>query len=132
MIHRFQVDCDLPRHFNVDIMDNEGPLICEAFNHKKGIWHMATNLENLLTEIQALSVEDKQRLQRALAEELSKTNKGESGLALADAQYQQQLVDAGLLSEIKLRRRDQQAFESYVPVAIQGKPLSVTIIEERR
>ncbi len=42
----------------------------------------------------------------------------------------QTLVEAGLLKEIK--PRCQQSTVDYVPVPIQGKLLSETIIEERR
>jgi hypothetical protein len=51
---------------------------------------------------------------------------------LTDDEYQRQLVASGLMQSVKPRRRDQQAFDRYQPVEIAGKPLSDTIIEERR
>lgn len=49
-----------------------------------------------------------------------------------DDEYQRHLVTSGLMKSAKPRRRDQQAFERFEPVEITGKPLSETIIEERR
>ena len=51
---------------------------------------------------------------------------------LTDEDYQKRLVEAGLLKEVRPRRCDQQAFERFEPVEISGKPLSETVIEERR
>jgi hypothetical protein len=51
---------------------------------------------------------------------------------MPDEEYQKRLVQAGLLSEVRTRRRDQQVFERFRPVPITGKPLSETIVEERR
>ena len=49
-----------------------------------------------------------------------------------DTAYQAQLLAAGLISEIRPRRRDQQAFERFAPLSVTGEPFSQTIIEERR
>ncbi len=51
---------------------------------------------------------------------------------LTDAEYQQRLVQAGLVQRAKTRLRDQTSFERFQPVTISGQPLSETIIEERR
>lgn len=44
----------------------------------------------------------------------------------------QQLVAEGLLSHVPPKGKDIERFRRWQPVAIKGKPLSETIIEERR
>jgi hypothetical protein len=52
---------------------------------------------------------------------------------LSEEEYQQLLVDAGLLERVEARPpRDAAVFDQFQPVKISGKPLSETIIEERR
>jgi hypothetical protein len=46
-------------------------------------------------------------------------------------EIEQEMVRAGELT-VPLRKPDPSAYESWTPVEIQGKPLSETIIEERR
>ncbi|MGO8903066.1 MAG: hypothetical protein ACLQU5_32700 [Isosphaeraceae bacterium] len=47
-------------------------------------------------------------------------------------ELQRRLVAAGLLSEIKPPPRFMPSREPFTPVAIEGEPLSETIIRERR
>ncbi len=51
---------------------------------------------------------------------------------LADQEAQQRLLAAGVISEIKPSRRVLTETERFTPIPIQGEPLSVTIIRERR
>jgi hypothetical protein len=94
---------------------------------------MATDLERLIQEIRALPPDERHRLQAVLAEE-TPTESGEQKPVeeIADKQYQRRLVEAGLLKEIRPRKRDQRAFAIFEPVEISGTPLSETIFEERR
>ena len=94
---------------------------------------MATDIETLIREIRSLPPDEQCRLQQALAEGLSRGNTfSPTEDEIADGEYQQRLVEAGLLKQVKPRHRDQQAFDRFRPVEISGKPLSETIIEERR
>jgi hypothetical protein len=94
---------------------------------------MATDIDTLIREIRSLPPDEQRRLQRVLAEGAPDNNQSSpSADKITDENYQQRLVDAGLLKHVKPRRRDQQAFDSFRPVEISGKPLSETIIEERR
>ena len=94
---------------------------------------MVSDTERLIEEIRSLAPEDRRRLQEALAEEA-----GGDSVRLphvekwTDETYQGRLLQAGLLREVRLRHRDQQAFERFRPVEIIGKPLSESILEERR
>ena len=94
---------------------------------------MATDVERLIQEIRALPPQERRRLQAVLAEEAGTESGWQNPVEeIADEQYQRRLVDAGLLKEIRPRKRDQRAFAAFEPAEISGTPLSETIIEERR
>jgi hypothetical protein len=61
------------------------------------------------------------------------TEQAKERAELSEEEYQQLLVDAGLLDRVQPRPpRDAASFDQFQPVKISGKPLSETIIEERR
>jgi hypothetical protein len=95
---------------------------------------MATDIERLIREIRALPPEDQDRLRHALAEQVPRQEPERAATPeeLAEVEYQERLVKAGLLEQVRPRRRDQRAFDRFQPIKITGKPLSETIIEERR
>jgi hypothetical protein len=94
---------------------------------------MAPHVEKLIAEIRALPREDQETIVKVLTE--SHPDAVAAPLSeeqAADLAYQKQLLAAGLISEIRLRQRDQEAFDRYTPISITGEPLSETIIRERR
>lgn len=94
---------------------------------------MVPEVERIVEEIRALRPEDREALLAAVSSGASsERDQRLSEEEAADEAYQKHLLAAGLISEIRLRRRDQQAFEQFTPVEIIGAPLSQTIIEERR
>ena len=90
---------------------------------------MATKLEQILQDVRALSPEDQQQLCRILAEPLPTF---QAVAPATEATFQQQLVAAGLLREIKRLVATQVPSARRPRVTVQGKPLSATVIEERR
>jgi predicted Zn-dependent peptidase len=87
---------------------------------------MNANLERVLNEMRALSPAELEQVRKIVDELLaSQTQDAERELA-------QRLLAAGLLSEIKPPSRDVESFRRYQPVKVEGKPVSETIIEERR
>ena len=81
-------------------------------------------LNRVLEEIKTLEPEEIRQVQHALESQLDpKTEEAAEG-------FSQAMLDAGLISEIKRPERRQQRDRRLV--SIQGKPLSETIIEERR
>jgi len=90
---------------------------------------MATKLERILQDVQALSTEDQQQLCRLLAETLPTF---QAVAPATETTFQQQLVAAGLLRAIKRPATTQGASARRPRVTVQGKPLSATVIEERR
>ncbi len=91
---------------------------------------MATDIEELLRKIRSLPLEEQKRVRDALDQEMMADAAEEQ--RGAEAEFQQRLVQAGLLKRVKRPRRDVEAFKNRTPVEIKGKPLSETIVEERR
>ena len=82
-------------------------------------------LECILQEIKTLEPEELLKVQQAVQAQLAST-----GYSPEEEQVLQELLKVGLLTEIKPRHIDRQV--AYPLVPIQGKPLSETILEERR
>ncbi|MEX2121415.1 MAG: hypothetical protein WD847_17610 [Pirellulales bacterium] len=91
---------------------------------------MANEVEKLIEEFRALPPEDQRRVRSAL--EPSTTCQGTRDVESLEQVFKQRLLDAGLITEITQPARDRNSFDSFRPVSIRGKPLSETIIEERR
>ncbi len=79
--------------------------------------------QEILTEIYKLPSIKRKEVLDSLSEELSKAE-------AEDLRLQEALFADGLLREIKPPRR--RKLGDFKPVKIKGKPLSETIIEERR
>ena len=88
---------------------------------------MSVALDQLIEQVKALPPIERQKVRQALAEAES-----EVPHSTPEDQFQKRLVQCGLLAAPKNPARNQAAFDRFVPVPIQGKPLSETIIEERR
>jgi hypothetical protein len=85
--------------------------------------------QEILAEIQKLPPEERQRLLRALAPEIDEHL--EARQVTSEDEVEQILLSEGIISEIPARLPDDEE-ETYEPVEVPGKPLSETIIEERR
>jgi len=93
-----------------------------------------SEFNHLLGSIGALSREQMRQLRGELDSRLAAAP-GEPPLTeaeRADQELQRRLFEAGLLSEIKPPRRVSTRREEFLPIPIQGEPLSETIIRERR
>lgn len=84
--------------------------------------------EQLCHEVKALSHEELQRLQMFL--EVLLASAGQQ-LDEDDQAELKMLVD-GVVDHVPWPRLDRKSIESWKPVEIEGKPLSETILEERR
>lgn len=87
---------------------------------------MSTDLERVMGEIKSLTPAEIAQLRQKVDELLAAQTEG------AERTLKQSLFEAGLLSEIKLPDRNTESFRAYQPIAVKGKPVSETIIEERR
>lgn len=87
---------------------------------------MSQALEKIFNEVKALSIEEQRRLREFLDTLLpSSTEAREETLA-------RMLLQAGLITERKPKGINTQTYHQYKPVHAQGKPVSESLIEERR
>jgi hypothetical protein len=87
-----------------------------------------TSLEEIVNAVKALPPEEQAELRRRL--EALPDQPGELARDLNE-RAQRALYEAGLLSEIKPPIADPRPYRRD-PITIKGKPLSETVIEERR
>ena len=84
--------------------------------------------QELLAEIHKLPPEERRRLLKALDRELEEPKQPRPA---TEDEVEQMLLAKGVISEIPARLIDDEE-ELYEPIEVQGKPLSETIVEERR
>jgi hypothetical protein len=90
----------------------------------------SANLEKVMQEVKALSP-DELRQVKALIDSLLQAPSAESEMPLED-QLDQLLLEAGVISEIPKRLPRPAHLRDFKPIEVKGKPISETIIEERR
>ena len=81
---------------------------------------------NIVKQIKKLSPNEQQELRAALDSLLT------SAPSLTEEEFHQRLVAEGRLSVPPPEARSRAARRSFKPVPVRGKPVSETIIEERR
>ena len=89
---------------------------------------MSTNVDRVLDQIRALTPEEQHQVRVAL-------NSSEpTHTRMTEDEFEQHLLATGVISEIPppLTDADIAAFRNYKPICVEGKPISETIIEERR
>lgn len=91
---------------------------------------MSTNVERVLDQIRALTVEEQQEVRAALNPSASV----EAQPLMTEDEFEQHLLANGVITEIPPppTEADIEAFRNYKPITVEGKPVSETIIEERR
>ena len=87
---------------------------------------MGANVERVLNEIKEMTPAEIAQIRQKIEVFLAAQAKR------AGRTLKQSLFEAGLVSEIKTPDRDLESFRRYKPVPVKGKPVSETIIEERR
>jgi hypothetical protein len=88
-------------------------------------------LDALVAQIGRLSTEEQRELHRCLGEKLS--NGGQvAGAKMTEDEFEQMLLDKGMLCEVPPPITDFRPYENREPVKIDGTPLSETIIADRR
>lgn len=87
---------------------------------------MSPSLEKMFNEVKALPAEEQQRLREFLDTLLS------ASTAAREEMLARVLFQAGLLTELQPKGMNAQTYHQYKPVQVQGKPVSESLIEERR
>lgn len=82
-------------------------------------------LEELADALQALSLEEQQELRELLAQRLPQESEREQ-------RFWQSLLNCGLISELKPRHSPISDGPRHPRIDVPGKPLSESIIEDRR
>lgn len=90
---------------------------------------MAIDIEQLLSQVRSLTVDEQRRLRQILDQEVADAP---TPAQPTEDDFKRRLLDLGLLKEVKPPVRDLGPYQHREPFKIQGKPLSETIIEERR
>jgi len=83
-------------------------------------------VEKLVQEARSLTPEELRRLIEMLSQY------AESEPVMSEEDFQLHLLDAGILSELPGRLEERLHLSDFRPIIVEGKPLSETIIEERR
>ncbi len=89
---------------------------------------MSTTLDRIIEEVRQLPPDEQRQLREQL-NALADTSSTEE--ELEDA-FEREMTAEGFLGEVKPLRGDDPEFYAYRPVTVEGKPVSETIIEERR
>ena len=88
---------------------------------------MSTSVERILDQIRALTAEEQQQVRAALISDDTKP-------PMTEDEFEQHLLDAGVISELKptITDEDLARVRAYRPIEVTGKPVSETLIEDRR
>lgn len=90
---------------------------------------MSANVERVLNEIRALTPEEQEQVRAALDKMSELTSKSQ----LTEEESERRMEERGIISRPQSPLLDAQSFDEFRPIEIlDGKPLSETIIEERR
>jgi hypothetical protein len=91
---------------------------------------MATDIEQLVSQVRSLSPDEQRRIRQVLDEQLITSPPTQHQATEED--FKRRLLEVGLLKEIKPPVTDLGPYKNRQPFKIEGKPLSETIVEERR
>lgn len=86
------------------------------------------SMDELLIEIQKLPLEEQRKLLAELSHNLAEVSEEAPGMS--DEEFEQMLLAKGIISEIPKGFDGEE--EYFEPIEVRGKPLSETVIEEKR
>ena len=89
------------------------------------------NLEKIIQEVKALTP-DEQRQVKDLIDSLLRASEEATASMSPEDLLEQRLLEAGVISEIPKRLPTPEHLRDFKPIEVKGKPVSETIIEERR
>ncbi len=89
---------------------------------------MSTTLDKIIEEVRQLTPDEQRQLREKLNAIVPSSPTEDE---LEDA-FEREMIAEGFLGEVKPLPGDDPKFYDYRPVTVTGKPVSETIIEERR
>lgn len=90
---------------------------------------MQVTVEQIENDVKQLSAEDLRKV-RSLVDSLLEEKKAEP--QMTEEEFAQHLYEKGIIGKPPPPITDFSRYENYKPVKVKGKPVSETIIEERR
>ncbi len=90
---------------------------------------MQVTVEQIVNEVQTLSVEDVRKVRRAVDSILEKNAEKPQ---MTEEEFLQELESEGLIGKVSPPITDFSHYENYKPITVTGEPLSEMIIRERR
>jgi hypothetical protein len=87
--------------------------------------------QELLAEIQKLPVEEQRQILEALAHDTSE-GVGKAVGPVSEVEFERMLLARGIITDIPAGIDLEQEEDDFEPIAVKDKPVSETIIEERR
>lgn len=87
---------------------------------------MSTNVERVLDQIRSLTAEEQHQVRIALNSPVT------AKALMSEDEFEQHLLATGVISSIPSRSLASAAYNKRRAVEVKGKPVSETIIEERR
>lgn len=91
----------------------------------------SASVEKIIEEVKSLTA-DEQRKVKELIDSLLVTPAETLERLSPEDLVEQRLLERGVISEIPKRLPDPEQYRDFKPVEVKGKPVSETIIEERR
>lgn len=91
----------------------------------------STSLEKVIEEVKALTQEEQLRV-RELIDSLLENPAETLVLLSPEDLLERRLLERGVISEMPKRDFDPDTYKEFEPIEVKGKPVSETIIEERR
>ena len=91
----------------------------------------SASLERVIEELKALTPAEQQKVRELIDSMLELSGETSATLSPEDL-LDQRLLEAGVISEIPRRITDFKPYQNRKPIEVKGKPVSETIIEERR
>lgn len=85
------------------------------------------SLDRMLDEVKRLTPDEQRQLREAIDGLLSSPS-----VPPTEEQFERELIESGILDELPLPPGGSALVEEWKPIDVKGKPLSETIIEDRR
>lgn len=87
--------------------------------------------QELLAEIQKLPIEEQRQILEALTHDTSE-GAGKAVGPMSEAEFERMLLEKGIITDIPADINVEEEEDDFEPIPVKGKPVSETIIEERR
>ena len=90
---------------------------------------------DVLTEIRKLNLDEAREVAEWLENylrERERTARATEGTEAREDEFERQLLAKGVITQIPTRDETDEEFDKFVPIEVEGEPISETIIRERR